>query len=152
MRKRKKKNFLGMCLILLIVLYFAIFSLFSPKFEESLPPEKKEEIFERNYSPEECKKVKFDIKDVSCEEKILRLDIFNSGGIILSSPFLGIIRTATGMEILIANSTETPLEINQTLPLIFKLKKLEGKINRIELVFQPCPFSTQLIENLNLSC
>ena len=142
MRKIKKMYAnLAAIFICLMMIYFIFFSL---KLQHQVT---EEQIF---YSSDECKKVDFDVANISCEHKTIKMFITNKGEIDLNGTFLAII-TTPNLQAFIGASTGRILRVNQTLPLFVNFEK-EDLINRIEIVFQPCPFSTKLIENLNVSC
>jgi|YelNatPaOPRAMG01_1025707.scaffolds.fasta_scaffold16054_3 hypothetical protein len=141
--KKIKKIYANLAAILIcsIMIYFIFFS-----------PKTQHEVIEEPilYSSDECKKVDFDVTNVSCEHRTIKMFITNKGEIDLNGTFLGII-TTPNLQAFIGASTEKVLKINQTLPLFLDFGK-EDLINRIEIVFQPCPFSTKVIENLNIKC
>jgi hypothetical protein len=103
-----------------------------------------------NYTLEDCKKVNFKINKIICENKTIKVSIFNSGNIELIGDFLGIIYTPN-FEALIGTSPKESIKINQTSVLTFDLGK-SALVKKIEIVFQPCSFSTKLIENLSIQC
>jgi hypothetical protein len=126
--------------ISILAIYF-LFFLYKPQAKVEEP------IF---YSSEECKKVDFDIKEISCSRGVIKMFITNTGSIELNGTFLTIINTPD-VQAFIGGSMEDILKINQTLPVYFDFGKTDV-INRIEIVFQPCPFSNKVFENISISC
>lgn len=139
-------------IISVLIIYFVVnIFYFYQRLKGEINISPKKELAQRaNYSLEDCKKVDFEIKDIICENRKVKILLFNSGDIDLQGDFLGIIYTPE-VQAFIGGSTEKPLKVNQTSKLILDFGK-SGVINRIEVVFQPCPFSTKIIENLALSC
>jgi len=107
--KKIKKIYANLAAILIcsIMIYFIFFS-----------PKTQHEVIEEPilYSSDECKKVDFDVTNVSCEHRTIKMFITNKGEIDLNGTFLGII-TTPNLQAFIGASTEKVLKINQTLPL-----------------------------------
>jgi hypothetical protein len=142
-----KKIIILLVSILAIYLAFNIFYFYQKKEAKVEVPIHALRI---NYTLEDCKKVNFEIGEITCENGVIKASIFNSGNIELIGDFLGIIYTPN-LQAMIGTSPKEPIKINQTSILAFDFGKGD-LINRVEIVFQPCPFSTKVIENLNIKC
>jgi len=137
-----KKNKMILLLLAIFLIFFAFF-LYRYK-----PVEEGGAI---HYSPEICKKVEFEITKIECEDKKMKISLFNAGSINLNDTFLVIISTEK-MQAFVGSSLEKILKPNQISSLTIDMRRIEGAVNRMEIVFQPCPFSTKVLENLAIEC
>ena len=103
------------------------------------------------YTEEDCKKIGFNVDIVDCRAGLFRLALSNVGEISLNGTWLAIISTDK-MQALIANDTERPLGAGGTAQLFIHAQKLSGAVNKLEVVFQPCPFAVIVKENLDMAC
>jgi len=139
----KHKRFSVVSLILFIfLLILLIFFFYKPKSVG--------ESGAIRYPSEICKEVEFNITEIECGKEEMKIYLSNIGSIDLNDSFLVIVSTEK-MQAFIGSSLGI-LESNQTSALTIDMKKIEGIINRIEIVFQPCPFSTKIMKNLNIRC
>jgi hypothetical protein len=138
---RKIYSNLAVIFICSLIIYFLFF------FPKPQPENEEKTVV---YSSDDCKKVDFDVMNVSCDKGIIKIFIANKGGIELNGTFLAIIDTPN-LQAFIGGSGERTLDVNKTQPVYFDFGKSDV-ITRIEIIFQPCPFSTKIIENPNIRC
>jgi len=146
-RKRPKKilkNYKAVSFLILIFAFIGILIFFAPK-KPSLP-----QVQRRNYTVEECNQVNFEIEKVSCENKILKVWIKNVGNVELQGDFLAIVYTPN-LQAFLGGAAEKIIKPNERAVVFFDFGKSDV-IKRMEIVFQPCPFSTKVLENLNFQC
>lgn len=131
-------------LLAAIVISFVIFSYNPNPVEEPV-------IGALHYSPEVCENVDFEITKIDCGDGKMVVHLLNTGSVELNDTFLVIISTEK-MQAFVGSSLETVLKPAQVSSMQIHVGDVEGTVNRMEMVFQPCPFSTKVLENLSIEC
>jgi|GEM_PF-2755509 len=146
---KKTKNILKdyrvLSFLMLIFVFIGVLIFLTPK-KSSLY----EIIIRRDYVSEECYQVDFEVEKLTCENKVIKAWIKNVGKIGMKGDFLAIVYTPH-LQALLGGEAEKTIEPNETALVLFDFGKSDI-IKRIEIVFQPCPFSTKVLENLNIKC
>jgi hypothetical protein len=135
-----------MTLILLaaIVISFIVFSYNSNLAE---PP-----VFGALHSsPEVCENVDFEITKIDCDDGKMKVHLINTGSVDLNDTFLVIISTEK-MQAFVGSSLDSAIRPYQVSSMSVYVRDIEGAVNRMEVVFQPCPFSTKILDNLSIKC
>ena len=143
MKKGERIILISMSILLFIISVLLI--LFSkPKINVMQLPER------RVYSKEECKKVDFEIENIKCFNKTMIVKIKNTGNISIDDDFVGVFHSPN-MLVLVGGAGSGNISINKSSSIYFNIGK-SVEIKKIEIVFQPCPFATKVIENISIEC
>ena len=148
MKKKKLqkylKNYKTLAFLMTVLAFIGLLIFLAPR-KPSLP-----KVPRRNYTIEECNQVNFEVEKVSCEDRILKVWVKNVGKIELQGDFLAIVYTPN-LQAFLGGAAKKVIKPNETAIVFFDFGKSDV-IKRMEIVFQPCPFSTKVLENLNLQC
>jgi hypothetical protein len=102
-------------------------------------------------TPEQCEKVDVKILDVSCENKVERIKVENTGKTDFRTTFL-VITNTDQMQVISGVSTDDVLRVGKSADLKLNLENLIGTINQVSLVVQDCKDKMDVKTNLVIRC
>jgi ubiquitin C-terminal hydrolase len=100
---------------------------------------------------EQCEKVGVKILNVSCENKVVRIKVENTGKIDFRTTFL-VFTNTDQMQVISGVSTDDILRVGKSSEVKLKLENLIGTINQVSLVVQDCQDKMDVKSDLAIQC